>query len=478
MKLALKSLITRTALSSFIILCSCTKNPIEETKNSFRFNLPREIHSLDPLLLRGTAKRFVLFNLHRGLFYYNKDNELTHHGAKDCEWITSLKLQCSLNDKKWSDGIPITAEHYLHTYKLIKKEKEESGEFLTNIKNLEVLKGDLVFTLKKENSKFKHELTHVYFSPRKEKVLYQEPLNQVFSGPYKVKRLDQSKIMLVNNEHYNSFKRPPITGVFIDDPNAALNMYSVEGLDFLRYLETSNIPKYPNRYMAPFARLDGIFFNPDHIKDENLRKALFFSLNYKGLQKIFHTPSRPGCISLPDFFFSEPIPCYEQNIEKAKEYLKKVTDLPKRIRLYIPSVSSNEHQKLALWAREGWKKNLGLNIKIEQIETGVFYESVRLNKFSIYRKSVSLKNLSCFDAIETVKTQPEFKNHKINSQLNCTEFFKDVLSQYIWLPLGLPSFAHLHSKNYSGYYINMLGQFGLERLKKNKKKTTRVSYNG
>ncbi len=459
----------RSVFSSVLILGACSPKPVKKEQDSFKFNLPREIHALDPLLLRGTAKRFVLFNIHRGLFYYNKDNKLTAHGAKSCKWLTELSLHCSLNTKKWSDGSPITANHYLNTYKMIKSEKEESGEFLTNIKNLEAYGKDLVFTLKKKNLEFKHELTHVYFSPRKEAKLYPKLKNQLFSGPYKVLSLNQSKIELVNNEHYNSVHRPAVTGVFIDDPSAALNMHSVGELDFLRYLETSNIPKYPNRYMAPFARLDGIFFNPNHIEDVNFRKALFYSLDYKGLQKIFHSPSKPGCISLPSFFFSESLPCYNQNIELAKTYLKKVVKVPAVVRLYIPNMSANEHQKLALWAREGWSKSLGVDVRIEQMEAGVFYENIRLNKLSIYRKAVSLKNLTCSDAIQTVETQPEFKSFQTDSKLNCTNFFKSILKQHIWLPLGLPSFAHLHAKDYSGYYINMLGQFGLENLENKKR---------
>lgn len=454
----------KSAFSAILILSACSPKPVKKEQESFKFNLPREIHALDPLLLRGTAKRFVLFNIHRGLFYYNKDNKLTAHGAKACKWLSELRLQCSLDSKKWSDGSPITAQHYLNTYTLMKTEEEESGEFLTNIKKLIVSGDDLIFTLKKKNLEFEHELTHVYFSPRKEAQLYPNLKGQLFSGPYKVLSLSQSKIELLNNEYYDAVKRPSVTGVFIDDPSAALNMHSVGELDFLRYLETSNIPKYPNRYMAPFARLDGVFFNPSHVRDVNFRKALFYSLDYKGLQKIFHSPSKPGCISLPSFFFSESLPCYSQNIELAKAHLKKVVKIPTVVRLYIPNMSANEHQKLALWARESWSKSLGVDVRIEQMEAGVFYENIRLNKLSIYRKAVSLKNLTCFDAIQTVEIQPEFKSIQIDSKLSCTEFFKGILKQYVWLPLGLPSFAHLHSKDYSGYYINMLGQFGLENL--------------
>ncbi len=441
---------------------------MEEQSESFKFNLPVQIHSLDPLLVRGTAKRFLLFNLHRGLFFYNKDNKLTAYGARKCEWKSNIILYCELNPKKWSDGELITSKHYINTYNLIKKEKEESADFLTNIKKIETIHGKLVFYLKRKDINFIHELSHIYFTPRKEEKLYQKILNQAFSGPYKAIELTDSKVSLSNNNYYDNKQRPLVNGIFIDDPNTALNIYNTGRIDFLRYLESSQIPMYPNHYTVPFARLDGIFFNPDDIKDKSLRKALFYSLDYKGLKKIFSSPTLPGCISLPSFFFKAHLPCYNLDLNKAKKYLNEATDIPKKINLYIPNVLSNEHKILAQWARESWKKYLGINFQIKQLETGVFYESILRNKLSVYRKSIPLKNLTCTEAINSIKRQPEFKGVKINSKLSCDKYFKNILKQYIWLPLGMPSFAHLHAKDYSGYYINMLGQFGLENLRRKK----------
>jgi hypothetical protein len=217
--------------------------------------------------------------------------------------------------------------------------------------------------------------------------------------------------------------------------------------------------------MAPFARLDGLFFSPQHIKDVNLRKALFHSLNFPELQKIFSSPSLPGCSSLPSFFFKEKMNCYEFDLKKAKNLLSKSSNIPKFLKIYIPSMNSNDHQKLAQWLRESWKKNLGLTIEINQLESGVFYEKVRLQKLSVYRKAITLSTLTCSEAMNLVQTQPEFSDIKLSSSLSCDEFFKEIHKMYIRLPLGMPSFAHLHSKSYSWYYINMLGQFGLERLK-------------
>ncbi len=411
------------------------------------------------------------------MFYYNKENKLTAYGALSCDWRSPVSLRCLLSDKKWSDGSPIRPKDYINTYAVIKSQKEESGTFLSNIESVTAKNNSLVFKLKVPDEHFRHELTNVYFKPRKEKKLYKKTKGMLFSGPYKLKRLTKSFIELTANPYFSesSTDLPPVKGLFIDDPSAALNLHAMGKLDFLRYLETSNIPKFPNRYMAPFARLDGIFFSPKHIKDENLKKALLYSLDFKALQKIFFSPSMPGCMSLPSSFFKSPLPCFERDIKKAKEFFLKAQKHKKRkhrgeiksISLFIPSMSSDDHKKLAQWARESWKNTLGLHVNIEQMEAGAFYESLRQEKLPIYRKSVSLKNLTCREAKEIVLTQPEFKEMKkeVHLELPCDDFFKIVLAQHMWVPLGMPSFAHLHAKDYSGYYINMLGQFGLEDLR-------------
>lgn len=416
------------------------------------------------MLLRGTAKRFVLFNLHRGLFYYNQENKLQAHGAKKCDWIKPLHLRCTLSLKKWDDGTFIKAQDYINTYKVILSLKEESQEFLENIKSIaSSTENKLDFYLLKEDKNFLHKLANIYFSPRKEIEFYHNPLEQNFSGPYRVQKLNKKFIVLENNIHFNKKKRPLVKGIFIDELSTALRLYESGTLDFLRYLETSNIPKYKEIYFSPFLQMDGIFLNPSLNKD--LRKNLALSLKFKNLQKIFFSPTLPGCIPLPKFFFKNKIPCYpEGDSFSPPPFSEKF----KPLSLYIPAMPSNDHVKMAEWAQNSWKENLNLNIKIENTEPKTFYFKANKGSYRIYRKSISLEEIHCDAAKKALLKQPEFKNYEDNSR-DCDTFFNKILESYIWIPLGLPHFANLHAKSYSGYYINMLGYFGLENLKENKK---------
>lgn len=427
---------------------------------------------MDPLLLRGTAKRYVLFNVHRGLFYYDKDNKISNHGAKTCAWSSDKNFDCHLADKKWSDGSPIKAEHYVYSYQQIKTLNDESLTAVQGIEEvLAVSEKTLRFVFQQKEESVRHRLTSLSLSPRNKNMVFKNLKEQLFSGPYKVQSLDQKNIHLKSNNHYDSNNRPKVTGVFVDDPSAALNMYESGKLDFLRYLESSNIGVYPNVLFAPFAKLDGLFLNQEKLP-LNLRKALIYALDFKALQKLYKSPSVPGCLAVPKFFFKEEIECFKFDLKKSKDSFEKfkTNDLSqvneiKNLKIHIPSVDADEHKKLALWAREQWLNHLGISVQIELVETKMFYEKVQKSEYSIYRKAHPLENLSCTEAMASLKRESEFSKIKFTSK-NCRDFFKEALGSYSWIPLGLPYYAHLPSKNFSGYYINLLGQFGLEDLRK------------
>jgi len=445
---------------------SCTRKNTQPELNVFRINLPREIHSIDPLLLRGTAKRYVLFNAHRGLYFYNSKNELQPHGAQSCTWSSEFHFDCKLSNLKWNDGSPILAKHYIYTFEQIIKLGDESLTDISDIKSMSVLsKSSLRFTFKSKVSGFKHRLASLVLTPRNENKLFETLEGQLFSGPYVVTEKSSKKIKMTSNTNFDSYSRPVVEGVFVDDPSAALNMFESGKLDFLRYLESSNISAYKDVLFAPFAKLDGLFLNQNELSLKN-RKALIYALDFKSLKKLYSSPSTPGCLALPESFFSKSIECFEMNIKKAKELFSAGDLKTKPLKIYIPSADADEHKKLALWAREQWQKNLGISVEIKLVEQKIFYSKMKEMKYSIYRKAHSLDNLSCDDAVRSLQREAEFKSLESN-KTDCRKFFIAALNSYSWIPLGLPYYAHLPSKNFSGYYINLLGQFGLDKLEKN-----------
>ena len=456
---------TATPLS----LSSCTKkNKSSYTKetNTFSFNLPREIKNFDPLLVRGINQRYILFNIHRGLFYYNKNNKLTAHGAKACNPSKNFKIwTCELKKLKYHDKKEITAQDYINTFELIKENKEENQSSIKNIESMS-LKSPLAITfkLKKYNQNFLHQLTNINLSPREEKKLYAvNDKSLSYSGPYSVNRLTESEILLTPNKEFQ--KNPTqiqVKGVFVDDSTTALNLYETKKIDFLRYLETSFLNKYENKILlSPHIKLDGIFLN-SKIPLE-LRKKLTHSLEFKNLKIIFGSKGMPGCLELTHQSFNilNSSKCLVFNPD-----LKENLNNHRSLKISVPSINQKDHVRLAEWLKNEWKNHLEFKTEIEQIEAKIFYQKANAGEFSIYRRSVPLSELHCNHAKETLLTLPEFKNSGMRKIKKCSDFFKKALDSYLWIPLGLVHIPHLHASDYKGYYINALDQFGLENLER------------
>lgn len=480
----------------------CSKKSRFSSSESFKFNLPVPVYNTDPQLTRGTASNYFLFNLHRGLFFYNSENILSPWGAKKCTWVTELKLVCKLADRYWSDGSRIKAEHYLNSFKTIFISKNRQLEYLKNIKGFDEYldnesdqigisapsKNKLVFTFSRKDQSFLSKLSNQVFVPRKHSYHYKnESKDILYSGPYKLLKISTSRILMTNNQYFNDFPRPNVEALFVDESQAALNMYESKKIDFLRMLPSQEIsnPKYSKIiYKSFLSRLDGVVLSHSLVKDINLRKALTHSLDFQVLKKIFASDSDPGCPPLPEKYFSNSkTPCYVFDLKKAKESLKKVgydTINKSKLTIYVPKIETNDHQKMAEWAQENWKQNLGIKVNIEQLESKVLLNLAAQNKIGIFRKGFNLQRLGCFEALENFKSDSAsnfigFKSKDFDEVLSskrteefsskdCTRLFNLILKKYLWIPTGRFYFSHLHSTQYTGYSINNLNQFDLSRL--------------
>lgn len=414
-------------------------------------------------------QRYLLFNLHRGLYYYNKDNSLKAHGAKKCLFKKSNTIiTCELAARKYHNGLPIEASDYVNSVHQIKELNEDSLISVKNIKQVKAIdKSTLEFTLQNADKEFLHNLANINLSPRRHSKTY-KALNDPhmgFSGPYFVKKHSTSRVYLEKNKHYPSSKTlvSEVVALYIDDPSAALNLYNQNKINFLRYLDTSLIPAYKEKVLlSPIAKLDGIFLNPRKL-EPGLRQDLLTSLDFLELKKIFNSKGTPGCVPLTQSFFNKKNkPC----LKHLKKIENKYQNYKKSLAISIPSLSHKYHITMAEWMQKQWQKHLGLQVDIEQFEIGQFYDKANKGELAIYRKSLTLDKLTCKNSIETLKAQPEFKSTDFTNTLDCFGFFNEAIKTHKWIPLGVVHIPHLHASEFKGYYINELDQFGLEDLQR------------
>lgn len=68
-------------------------NPLEAKEPVFRFVLSVQPQSFDPAHFYGTEPSYLMMNLFRGLYRYDKEKGIIPEGAKKCSWTDKNKKQ-------------------------------------------------------------------------------------------------------------------------------------------------------------------------------------------------------------------------------------------------------------------------------------------------------------------------------------------------------------------------------------------------
>jgi oligopeptide transport system substrate-binding protein len=335
---------------------------------------------------------------------------------------------------------------------------------------------------------------------------------QLFNGPYRAVRWNSGRRMALEpNPHFvnnvgpggnpqKQAQRPSVEVLFLDEDQTALNLYEKGELTFLRRLPTHYIPTYKNRpdfHQIPVARFDYIGFG-EALKDQpNLRAALSYSANFTELQKIYDALGPPGCHSLPDDFVDPKSlnDCVKFDLEKAKTYFSKVPAEQKaqRLRYVFSKAGGEDLKKGAEWFQSQWKKHLNLTVDLEQTETGVFFQQLRVSPPPIFRKGVGLERPTCLSALETFAKggsenffkldDPAFekilarlasqtatastglqRKPTLAARKTCSEGIRYLLDHHLLIPLGKIHWTLLVQPRFKGWHLNQMNQLDLSQL--------------
>ena len=194
---------------------------------------------------------------------------------------------------------------------------------------------------------------------------------------------------------------------------------------------------------------------------------------------------RPGCPALP-LSYTDKEACHDFDLKKAQKALNKVSDKSrnKRYEFVLSQFGGSDHREVAQWFQSQWRKNLGLNINIRQIEQKYFLHKLRNQPPAIFRKGVGLLNPHCLSALKTFQAQNNqnyirFNDSKYEQILNkiqktqsskekkrlCRQGIERLLETYSLIPMGRMHFAFLAQPVFQGWRINELNQLDLTDLK-------------
>ncbi len=477
----------------------------------FRFSLYAQPHTLNPAKFSANETIYFLPTLFSGLYRFDDQKGLTPIGAKSCEKLGQKKIGCTLNNKiKWSNGEMIVAEDYVRAFRnfINPETKARESGLLLNLKNAKsILEGTakpetlgviakdkthLEFEFSEMDEEFLYKLSSPLLAPIKTIPSIGDSSTYIFNGPYKIKEwVSGKKVLLEANPYYSlgNKNRPEIEIIFIEESATALDMYRLKKLDFLTEIPTSEIPSFQNQkdfYSTPMARFDYIGFGEELRADKNLREALALSVDYEEFVKAFHAIGRPGCSGLPDFFMDK-VPCLNFDLSKAKKAFEKVEPkhLEKKLKLYFTKIASNNLKSVAEWYQAQWKKHLGLDIELQQLEFGIYRQRLNTQPPQLFRVGVSLDRPTCLAAIESFYStnkdnfiglkSSEYDKLILKSQKTisdrerkryCRQAVEFLIKDYHLIPQGKIHYARLLSLLFEGVNFNSLGQVDFSGLNK------------
>lgn len=468
-----------------------------ENSAVFGLHISKEPTHLDPNKINASVASYVLGNLYRNIFTYDNDKGLVPELGESCSRPTSNVLVCKLKKNlKWSDGSALTSQDFIRTYlKMLKIESQSPrADLLFKIKNAKAIyQGEkrelgitapnsleIRFEFSEPDPEFEYNLASLQLSPTKEKLA-------AFSGPYLLKDWPRGeKIRLEKNLHFfrGNPSRPPVEIFFIEEDTVSLQLYQKNQLQFLRRLPTLFIATYrdkPEFHWIPVLRFDYYGFGEIFKDNELARKALATSLNYPELQKIFSSPGRPGCSSLPSQWTTSSR-CYDYNLAQAKKDWKDSKLKQNNFQMLYSVLGGEDHRRATEWLQSQWQK-IGANINPASRDNKVYLSEMKKNPPPLFRKGMTPDRPTCLAILETfseghpenylrlkssayekILTQISAATTETEKKTHCTEGVNFLMSHYLLIPTGSYDLAVLAKPSYKGWVLNQINQLDLADL--------------
>ncbi|ONK24905.1 peptide ABC transporter substrate-binding protein [Siminovitchia sp. FSL H7-0308] len=408
-------------------------------KKILRLNNNEEPGSLHPGTAQGTHDSWILEHAFEGLTKKTPEGEIVEGIAKDWNvsddgltWTFNLR-----DDAKWSNGDPVTAHDFEFAWKYALNPESaseyayqlyylEGGEAYNSSQNkdeyaaLEEKVGvkaldDLTLEVKlAEPTPYFLDLTSFYtFYPVNKKVQEANPdwaleaETYVSNGAFKLTEWKHKESMkLEKNENYydkDKIKLDEVQFVIIDNADTAWQMYQSNELDLVYPLppdvtgELSGTDD-PEFEIAPDLAI--YYYNLNNeVKPFNnvkVRKALSMAIDRKSLvehvtqggQQPAYGIIPPGIPDVEGDFQENSGDLFKEDAEEAKKLLQEglaEEDMDQMPEFTLTYNTDEGHKKVAEAIQEMWRKNLDVNVTLENVEFQVKLDREKAGDYQISR---------------------------------------------------------------------------------------------
>ncbi|MFJ5765228.1 peptide ABC transporter substrate-binding protein [Lysinibacillus sp. NPDC093210] len=406
-----------------------------ETASSKELNLviPSEPPSLHPQLATDSTSSAILINVFEGLTRLDADGQ--PQAAMAEKWDVSedgLTYTFHLRDAKWTNGDPVVAGDFEYAWKwaLNPDNLSEYASVFYPIKGAEAYNNaqgtvdevgvkaedekTLVVTLTNPTAYFLELTAFKTYLPINQKVVdgkddwYAEAgENFVTNGPFTLDTWKHSdSIVLKKNDGYWDAANVALNTVnigMVENEATAVTMFkngeidylgspyqtvALDAIDGFKADGTLKISDYAAIYWYKFNTTDEITGNA------NIRKALTLAIDRQGLiDNVTKGEQKPALGMVPSAIsgFEDDRGYYKDNdIEGAKAALEAgmkelgIKD-PKDIKINVSFNTSEAHASIAQFIQEGWAKNLGITVSLDNSEWQVYLEKLNVLDYQVGR---------------------------------------------------------------------------------------------
>ncbi|WP_340013801.1 peptide ABC transporter substrate-binding protein [Paenibacillus sp. FSL K6-1318] len=448
-----------------------------------KINLSAEPPTLDPAQAKDSQTNTVLKFLYEGLVRIDADGKEQPGVATD--WTISedgLKYVFNLNpEAKWSNGDAITSEDFVrsweralkpetaspYAYQLyyikgaegynLSKDETYTGTKITDFSQVGVKATDehtLEVTLENPTPYFLgltafYTYYPVHPSADTNDKFFTDYKNMIVNGPFVMDSYAKGqKIVVKKNDGYHAASDIKLTQIDMSLTNSSaseLQAYKSGQLDYTGApngeIPSDQIPsvkaELPDEFKATgIASTYYYQFNVNEAPFNNakIRKAFAMSIERQPIvDKVTQGGQIPAYGFVPpgirgengEFRDEHKDDYFTENVEEAKALLAEgmkeegYTTLPAVTLIYN---TSDSHAKIALAIADMWKKNLGVDVKTENQEWGVFLENRQNQNFQVARAGWSADYNDPYNFLEMWTTG----NTNNDSKFSNEQYDKDV----------------------------------------------------
>jgi dipeptide transport system substrate-binding protein len=396
-------------------------------------NNSQEPTSFDPSIGFDAVSWNSLNNIMEGLTRLDESHQPKAATAKNWDLSKDGKTYTFhiRPEAKWSNGDDVKASDFVFAWqRLLNPETGSSAAFLgyfiegaeayntgtgtaDAVKVKAVDKKTLEVTLTSPQSYFLSVISNPCFFPINEKVAtanpkwFAEASTFVSNGPFKLTGWNHdSDFTFTKNDKYWDVKNVKLDKVhwaMVNDENTEYQMYKTGELD------TSDVPseladqlfkegdvKVEDQAGEYFYRFN---LTKEPFQNENIRKAFALAVNQKQMVDLVTKNKEKPAYGFVSYGFKDPSgkdfrkesgELIKTDVAKAKELLKKgmeeekYTTLPEVTLTYS---TSDVHKKIAEALQQMFKENLGVDVKLANMESSVFATDQKALKFQLSRSS-------------------------------------------------------------------------------------------